>query len=86
MTTSHALGALAGSSKNYEHFVEYLRDPDTPGPVLSPKRFSQAMHIDLQTLAEQAHVHRNTLSRAPSSQEGSAVSPGCLESDQISSF
>jgi len=30
-------------------------------------RFSQAMHIDLQTLAEQAHVHRNTISRAPSS-------------------
>ena len=26
-----------------------------------------AMHIDLQTLAEQAHVHRNTISRAPSS-------------------
>ena len=23
------------------------------------------MHIDLQTLAEQAHVHRNTISRAP---------------------
>ena len=34
----------------------------------SAKRFSQALHIDLQTLAEQAHVHRNTLSRAPSSQ------------------
>lgn len=25
------------------------------------------MHIDLQTLAEQAHVHRNTISRAPAS-------------------
>jgi hypothetical protein len=51
----------------YEGFVEYLRDPDTPGPVLSPQRFSQALHIDLQTLAEQAHVHRNTLRRAPAS-------------------
>ena len=51
----------------YQHFVEFLKDIDTLAPVLSPKRFSQAMHIDLQTLAEQAHVHRNTISRAPSS-------------------
>jgi hypothetical protein len=56
------------AGKNYEHFVEFLRDPETPGPLLSPKKFSQALHIDLQTLAEQAHVHRNTISRAPASQ------------------
>jgi len=54
MTTSYALDALAGSGKNYEHFVEYLRDPDTPGPVLSPKRFSQALHIDLWALVKPA--------------------------------
>lgn len=51
----------------FQHLVEFLRDTDLPAPVLSPKRFSQAMHIDLQTLAEQAHVHRNTISRAPGS-------------------
>lgn len=51
----------------YQHFFDFLKDPDTTAPVLSPKRFSQAMHIDLQTLAEQAHVHRNTISRAPGS-------------------
>jgi len=68
MTTSHAIDAPPVLGKNYEHFVEYLRDPDTPGPLLSPKRFSLALHIDLQTLAEQAHVHRNTISRAPASQ------------------
>ena len=51
----------------YQHFIEFLKDPDEPAPVLSPKRFSQAMHIDLQTLAEQAHVHRNTIRRAPGS-------------------
>lgn len=51
----------------YQHFIDFLKDPDTPAPVLSPKRFSEAMHIDLQTLAEQAHVHRNTISRAPGS-------------------
>ena len=51
----------------YQHFVDFLKDPDTVAPLLSPKRFSQAMHIDLQTLAEQAHVHRNTITRAPGS-------------------
>ena len=51
----------------YQHFIAFLKDPDEPAPVLSPKRFSQAMHIDLQTLAKQAHVHRNTISRAPGS-------------------
>jgi hypothetical protein len=51
----------------YQHFIDYLRDPDASAPVLSPKRFSQALNIDLQMLAEQAHVHRNTISRAPGS-------------------
>lgn len=68
MTTAAAPNALPVLGKDYDHFVEYLHDPETPGPVLSPKRFSQALHIDLQTLAEQAHVHRNTISRAPASQ------------------
>ena len=51
----------------FQHFVEFLREADTPASVLSPKRFSHALHIDLQTLAEQAHVHCNTISRAPGS-------------------
>ena len=48
-------------------FIEYLREPDSGAPLLSPKRFSEAMHIDLATLAEQAHVHRNTISMSPRS-------------------
>lgn len=68
MTTAASIATASPAlDPSYDHFVEYLRDPDMPGPVLSPKRFSQALHIDLQTLAEQAHVHRNTISRAPSS-------------------
>ena len=51
----------------FQHFVDFLREADTPAPLLSPKRFSQALHIDLQMLAEQAHVHRNTITRAPGS-------------------
>lgn len=67
VATSPATRTKPMLGATYDQFVEYLRDPDTPGPVLSPKRFSLALHIDLQTLAEQAHVHRNTMSRAPSS-------------------
>lgn len=53
--------------RTFQHFVDFLRETDTPVPLLSPKRFSQALHIDLQMLAEQAHVHRNTITRAPGS-------------------
>ncbi len=52
---------------NYDRFIQFLQDPGIPGPVVSPKRFSEALNIDLQTLAEQAHVHRNTIARAPGS-------------------
>ena len=55
------------AGNGFERFVASLREPDCPAPLLSPRRFSAALHIDLQTLAEQAHVHRNTLSRAPGS-------------------
>jgi hypothetical protein len=68
MNEPNVENSTPASHKNFEGFVEFLRDPDVPGPVLSPKRFSQALQIDLQTLADQAHVHRNTISRAPSSQ------------------
>jgi hypothetical protein len=51
----------------FERFIASLREPNTAAPVLSPRRFSEAMSLDLQTLAEQAHVHRNTISRAPAS-------------------
>lgn len=67
MTAPTVVDAPPVPGRDYDQFVEYLRDPDMPGPVLSPKRFGQALHIDLQTLAEQAHVHRNTISRAPTS-------------------
>jgi hypothetical protein len=65
MNSAVAEAALPGDT--FQHFIEFLRESGEPGPVLSPRRFSQAMHIDLQTLAEQAHVHRNTIARAPGS-------------------
>lgn len=50
---------------SFRQFLDSLKDPSLQAPILSPKRFSEALSIDLQTLADQAHVHRNTISRAP---------------------
>ena len=64
---TQATAAKPEPSLTYERFFEALHDPEVPGPVVSPRRFSEALHVDLQTLAEQAGVHRNTIARAPSS-------------------
>ena len=45
--------------------MDFLRGETNASPILSPKRFTQALNIDVQTLATQAHVHRNTINRAP---------------------
>ena len=50
---------------SYDDFLYSLQDPEIPAPALSPRLFSQALQLDLQSLADQAHVHRNTLRRAP---------------------
>lgn len=49
---------------SFEAFLNSLREPDTLAPVLSARRYVAALNIDLQTLADQAHVHRNTVARA----------------------
>ena len=59
---------LTPAGKSFEGFLEGLRDSQMGAAVLSPYRFSEQLHLDLQTLAAQAHVHRNTLSRAPASE------------------
>ena len=58
----------AGNGGSFDQFMESLRDSSSPTPTLSARAFGQALHIDLQTLAQQAHVHRNTISRMPSSE------------------
>jgi uncharacterized protein (DUF2384 family) len=62
------MSSLPVFRNDFEGFIEFLRDSKTGLPALSPSRFSQVMHIDLQTLAKQAHVHRNTLQRTPGSE------------------
>lgn len=53
---------------NFEGFLDFLRDQEVGAAALSPRRFSEVFGMDIQTLAIQAHVHRNTISRAPASE------------------
>jgi hypothetical protein len=64
-TTAQAVPTF---NKNFEGFLNFLRDQEVGAAVLSPRRFSEVFSMDLQTLAAQAHVHRNTISRAPGSE------------------
>jgi len=54
-------------NNNFEGFLDSLRDQEVGATALSPRRFSEVFGMDIQTLATQAHVHRNTISRAPAS-------------------
>jgi hypothetical protein len=65
---THLAHCSSVSPKNFEGFMDCLRDPDNGPAVLSPKKFSEILKIDLQTLAKQAHVHRNTIRRAPAAE------------------
>ena len=63
--TAHTIPTF---KKNFDGFLDFLRDQEAGTATLSPKRFSEVFSMDLQTLAAQAHVHRNTISRAPASE------------------
>ncbi len=67
MTTTSVNQAVA-LSRGFDGFIEFLHDQHAGASTLSPKRFGDVLKIDLQTLATQAHVHRNTISRAPASE------------------
>lgn len=54
--------------ETFEGLLNFLQEPKSQLPTLSPERFSQAFNMDIQTLARQAHVHRNTITRAPHSE------------------
>ena len=49
----------------FETFLADIREPGKPW--ISPTRFAERLHLEQQQLASLAHVHRNTLSRMPSS-------------------
>jgi hypothetical protein len=41
---------------------------DGQAPVLSPSKYIKVMKLDMATFAQNAHVHRNTVTRAPAAQ------------------
>lgn len=51
--------------RNFDRFMSFLHDIEASPASISPRRFGQALRLDMQTLAAKAHVHRNTISRAP---------------------
>lgn len=67
--TKHATGrSVPVSYKNFDDFMDFLRDREIGGVALSPKRFCEVFNMDPQTLAERAHVHLSTLNHAPASE------------------
>lgn len=58
-------GAVPVFEHDFDQFLNYLQDIEAGSPSLSPKRYGQVLRLDMQTLAAQAHVHRNTINRAP---------------------
>ncbi|KVL31016.1 hypothetical protein [Burkholderia sp. MSMB1835] len=59
---------ITGSSSDLAQFMASLREPTSIAPIISARRFAVALHIDMQTLARLAHVHRNTVSRLAGSE------------------
>ena len=47
-------------------FMSFAEEFRAPGlPVIEPERFAAALHLQAQELAQLAHVHRTTVSEAP---------------------
>lgn len=59
---------ITGRSGDFAQFMASLREPTSIAPIISARRFAVALHIDMQTLARLAHVHRNTVSRLEGSE------------------
>ena len=53
--------------KDFGHLMEFLNEEGLPAAIISPRRFGQVLQFDVQGIASQAHVHRNTVTRAPAS-------------------
>ena len=48
------------------HFLGFADEFRAPGqPVIQPERFAAALNLQVQELAQLAHVHRSTVAEAP---------------------
>ena len=62
--TSTPTGPNAARHKATFSFTEAIAEPGH-APLLSPARYIELLRTDINTFAINAHVHRNTVSRAP---------------------
>lgn len=60
-------GAIPVFERDFDRFLDFLNG-DTKRPLISPKSFALVFNFDMQSLAAAAHVHRNTVTRAPESE------------------
>jgi hypothetical protein len=62
----NAVADAPAYGRTYAEFMAFLREPGEPATALSAKKYIVALNLDLQDLANQAGVHRNTVGRVPS--------------------
>ncbi|MBA3352370.1 MAG: DUF2384 domain-containing protein [Blastocatellia bacterium] len=62
--SNHTLDRAAAEPLTFDAFMEKLHEPDDALSI-SPKRYVEELRLDVQTLADQAKVHRNTVARSP---------------------
>jgi hypothetical protein len=55
---------MKSSIREFDELIKRLSEPGDK-TLLSPKRYAEELRIDLQTLADRAKVHRNTVTRSP---------------------
>ncbi|MCU9956073.1 DUF2384 domain-containing protein [Burkholderia sp. BKH01] len=65
---NHDLAENSTPPLDFDQFMASLRDSESVAPIVSARRFAAALHIDMQTLARLAHVHRNTVGRLAGSE------------------
>lgn len=65
--TEDVSASLPKFGGDFDSFMRFL-SADFSTSSVSPKRFGQVVGMDMQTLAAKAHVHRNTIDRAPESE------------------
>lgn len=66
-TTNYAQKARTPAAQVADTEFSFAEEFKEPGqePVLSPTRYITLMKLDVATFAMHAHVHRNTVTRAP---------------------
>ncbi|QDQ84775.1 DUF2384 domain-containing protein [Paraburkholderia megapolitana] len=62
-STDHFPGSIA----TFDQFMESLRDPTSAVPIISARRFADALHINMQVFAQQARVHCDVVRCSPES-------------------